>query len=492
MSILDRLKKGAEDVKEKGAKSLDQKIKEGVGGIVKSSSPNTGAEFSKDKTENSQKNIKPGDVLPSNNDQHNVYQGANADGTFNVSTQTSPLMVRRELDKNGNLMPTQVSNAELYAEQINHDSQKSTATETNEAKEQPVPAQPVKKVDENGQIIVDPNSLNVSIDQQAENIVPSKVDGVKIADPAMNNAGQNMTTTDESPQQSDLDFLNSFMPINKEEEEKRTRSANAINGLGALSQAAAAFANYAYTGAPALTLQEYKGADVEKWQDKLREQRLQYLKMKMGIEQNEFNKNKVLQDMEMARNADKRAENADKRAENADKRAENADSRAQSESDVKIEGMKEANKITKAKADNIGTELELENEGKRASIKATQASTRLANTNAAIAQAKQKNEQQKETYYIAAGPDLVGIDKNKVNINTISKVHSMLKDVDGNAIPTTRVKGYDRFNNEIVGNKSLDDLLLDLGQYINIPGNEAALDYVKKNIGGKGKAKIDY
>jgi len=289
--------------------------------------------------------------------------------------------------------------------------------------------------------------------------------------------------------QSDLDYLESFMPINKEEEEKRVRSANAMNGLGALSQAAAAFANYAYSGAPAITLKEYKGPDVQQWKDKLNDQRMQYLKMKMAINQNEINKNKTLQDMEIQRNQE---------------------ARNQESHQVNIEGTKDKNRITKAQADNMPTQIDLENEARRnqntitgaqagnaekavqLENQAKEASIRATKVNTAIAQAKQKNEQQKETYYIAAGPELIGIDKNKINMQTVSTIHSMLRDANGNPIPTTNVVKEGLFGGPVSKQKTAEEMLQDIGQYLNNEGSKSALDYVVKNIGGKGKAKIDY
>lgn len=101
---------------------------------------------------------------------------------------------------------------------------------------------------------------------------------------------------------SDLEYLEAMMPINKDEEERRLRTASAMNGLTHLGRALAAFGNYAYAskGAPAITLPQVRNEDIiDKWQDRMDRQKRQYLQSKTAIESHRMQMDRAQQQLEL-------------------------------------------------------------------------------------------------------------------------------------------------------------------------------------------------
>lgn len=104
-----------------------------------------------------------------------------------------------------------------------------------------------------------------------------------------------------APTLSDLEYLEALAPINKEEEDRRMRTASAMNGLMNLSRAMAAFGNYAYAGqgAPAITLPEYRNEDISRWQDRMNAQRMQYIQGRSAIENHRMQMERAQQQLEL-------------------------------------------------------------------------------------------------------------------------------------------------------------------------------------------------
>lgn len=104
-----------------------------------------------------------------------------------------------------------------------------------------------------------------------------------------------------TPTLSDLEYLEALAPINKEEEDRRMRTASAMNGLMNLSRAMAAFGNYAYAGqgAPAITLPEYRNEDIGRWQDRMSAQRMQYMQGRNAYENHRMQMERAQQQLEL-------------------------------------------------------------------------------------------------------------------------------------------------------------------------------------------------
>lgn len=114
-SVLDAV--SSESQQEKSSQATENAVDNGANtSILNNDGVNN---FAVDKSANSGNNMTPGYVVSGSNDYPDmVYQGANADGTLNVSPVDSPKMERTQMDKDGNLRPVIGANSELYSKTL--------------------------------------------------------------------------------------------------------------------------------------------------------------------------------------------------------------------------------------------------------------------------------------------------------------------------------------------------------------------------------------
>lgn len=111
------------------------------------------------------------------------------------------------------------------------------------------------------------------------------------------------------------DFANSYLkkPMTPEEEERRKRSATAVEGIGHLGNVLNAFSNLVFTGkgAPSQTLHKVPSGDLQKFEDRVSDNRRRYIGMMTDARgkdraewlddwKNEYNRQKMAKEKELA------------------------------------------------------------------------------------------------------------------------------------------------------------------------------------------------